>query len=321
MEKTLKVYGLTPEEINNSYHDLVVALKKLDQKVLLEIANAIFYRNDFTAEKEFISTNEYYFDAEVSALDFSREQQALETINGWVGDKTHDKIETILDRISPDHVMFLLNAIYFKGIWQKKFNEEGTELLPFYLENGTSIHTQTMQRLDTLPYTSNNLFSAIKLSYGKGDYNMYIFLPGPEKKLKDVVEELNEENWNSWKQSFQETQQVDIKLPRFNYKYEIMLNDVLTEMGMGIAFSEMADFSGISRNNRLAIDYVKHKSFIEVNEKGTEAAAVTIVAITYTSVGESRKTPFYVNRPFLYIITEESTGAVLFMGTVKNPNG
>ncbi|MGC9354267.1 MAG: serpin family protein, partial [Mariniphaga sp.] len=151
MEKTLKVYGLTPEDINTSYRDLVNALKSLDPKVLLEIANAIFYRDDFEVENEFVSINKNYYDAEVSALDFGNEQQSLETINGWVAEKTHDKIESIIDRITRSHVMFLLNAIYFKGTWQKEFNEESTEQLPFYLENGESIQTEMMQRLDTLP--------------------------------------------------------------------------------------------------------------------------------------------------------------------------
>jgi serine protease inhibitor len=176
-----------------------------------------------------------------------------------------------------------------------------------------------MQRLDTLPYMSNDLFSAIELSYGKGNYNMYVFLPENGRTLEEIVNKLDKDNWETWMESFQETQSVDIKLPKFKYEYEIMLNDVLTEMGMGIAFTGAADFTGINRGGGLNIDYVKHKSFIEVNEEGTEAAAVTIVAIERTSAGGPQKVPFYVNRPFLYAITEKSTGAVLFMGTVKNP--
>lgn len=322
MEKTLKVYGLTAEEINTSYRDLVNALKSLDKKVLLEIANAIYYSRNFDVERDFIAVNSHYYDAEVSALDFGQEQQALEIINGWVAEKTHDKIETILDRISRDHVMFLLNAIYFKGTWQKEFNEKSTEKLPFYPEQGESILTETMQRLDTLPYAANDLFSAVQFSYGKGNYNMYLFLPEQERTLEEIINKLDEDNWKAWMESFQETQSVDIRLPRFKYEYEITLNDVLTNMGMGIAFQGgMADFTGINRFGGLNIDYVKHKSFIEVNEEGTEAAAVTIVAIERTSAGGPQKVPFYVNRPFLYVITEKSTGAILFMGTVKNPAG
>jgi len=320
MKKTLKVYGLTPDDINTSYLDLVKALKSLDPKVLLEIANAIFYRDDFQVENEFVTINKYYYDAEVSALDFGNEQQSLETINGWVAEKTHDKIETIIDRISRDHVMFLLNAIYFKGTWQKEFNEESTEKLPFYLGNDENIQTEMMQRLDTLPYMKNDLFSAIELSYGKGNYNIYVFLPETGRTLEEIVNKLDKDNWETWMKSFQEVQSVDIKLPKLKYEYEITLNDVLTDMGMGIAFTGGADFTGINRNGELNIDYVKHKTFIEVNEEGTEAAAVTVVAIERTSVGGPEKVPFFVNRPFMYAITEKSTSAVLFMGTVKNPN-
>jgi serine protease inhibitor len=319
MEKTLKVNGLSTEDINTSYHDLVEALKSLDPKVLLEIANAIFYRQDFDVEKDFVTVNEHYYNAEVTPLDFGS-PSVTETINGWVAEHTNQKIKTILDKVSRDHVMFLLNAIYFKGIWEKEFNDEGTEKLPFYLENGDMIQTETMQRLDTLPYMSNDIFSAVQLSYGKGNYNMYVLLPQSGRKLEDIIEKLDEDSWESWIDSFMEKESVDIKLPRFSYKYEIRLNDVLSEMGMEIAFTPgLADFTGINRAGGLNIDYVKHKTFIEVNEEGTEAAAVTIVAIERSSVGGPEKVPFYVNRPFMYVITEKDTGAVLFMGTVKIP--
>lgn len=318
IEKALKVYGLSPADINTSYFDLVNALKSLDQKVLLEIANAIYYRKNFEVENSFIKTNQQYYNAEISSLDFSS-PNALNIINGWVAEKTHNKIETILDEIKPSQVMFLLNAIYFKGIWTKEFNKKSTEQKPFYLENGSTIQTETMQRTDTLPYTSNALFSAIQLSYGKGNYNMYVFLPESKKNLQDIIDQLNNDNWQTWMKSFSLTQNVDIKFPKLKYEYEIKLNDILTEMGMGVAFTGTADFTGINWDGGLYIDYVKHKTFIDVNEEGTEAAAVTIVAIDKTSVGP-QKIAFYLNRPFLYAITEKSTGAILFMGTVTNPS-
>lgn len=321
MEKALKVYGLTPEEINLSYYELVNALKSLDKKVILEIANAIFYREDFQVENEFVTTNKKYYSAEVSALDFQNQKKALSVINGWVAKKTKDKIESILDEISPAHVMFLLNAIYFKGVWQTEFNKKNTKKLPFYIENDKSIEVETMQRTDFMPYASNELFSTVQLPYGKGNYNMYVFLPQKDKTIADIAGKLNKENWGSWLAGFGETQKVDIKLPRFKYEYEITLNDILTEMGMGIAFSSSADFRKININGGLCIDFVKHKTFIEVNEEGTEAAAVTVVGIRETSaIDEPEIVYFTVDRPFMYAITEKSTGAILFMGTVKNPD-
>ncbi|WP_347840071.1 serpin family protein [uncultured Draconibacterium sp.] len=318
MEETLKVYGLTPEEINQSYASLVAALQSLDPKVILEIANAIYYKNGFAVERDFVSTNQNYYDAEVEGLDFNS-PRALETINNWVADKTHNKIDKILENISAEHVMFLLNAIYFKGIWQTEFDEDNTKNLPFYLNSETAINVPTMIKTESLPYYSNNLFEAVKLAYGAGNYNMFVFLPQAENSVEDIVEELSVGNWKTWMESFTDTVNIDLKLPRLKYKYEIKLNDVLSNMGMGIAFRRgQADFTGINKNGNLNIDYVKHKTFIEVNEKGTEAAAVTVVAIELTSVGPQNK-QFNVNRPFLYAITEKDTGAILFLGTVKNP--
>lgn len=317
MEETLKVYGLSPEEINESYASLVAALKSLDPKVILEIVNAIYSREGFPVEQDFITTNQNYYDAKVEALDFGS-SQAVNTINDWVADKTHDKIDRIIDNISPNHVMFLLNAIYFKGIWQAEFNEDYTEDLPFYLENGSTVQVPTMQKTESLPYYSNNVFRAVKLAYGAGNYNMFVFLPHEENSVKNIVNELNVDNWKSWMESFTDSVNIDIELPRLKYKYEIKLNKVLSDMGMGVAFGDGANFTGINKGGGLKIDYVKHKTFIEVNEKGTEAAAVTVVAFEYTSVGPSNM-QFNVNRPFLYAITEKDTDAILFMGTVKNP--
>jgi serpin B len=317
MEKTLKVYGLTPEDINKSYSDLVAALKSLDPKVLLEIANAIFYRQNFQVENDFVSINKNYYDARVDAFDFSS-PKALETINSWVADKTRDKIKTILKEIKPDNVMFLLNAIYFKGIWQTKFDKDNTKNIPFHTENGT-VNVPTMQKTDALRYTTNELFSAVQLPYGAGNYNMYLFLPEPDYSVQDIISGLDKNNWTNWMDSFGEPVNIDLQIPRLKYMYEIKLNDVLSKMGMGIAFGGGADFTGINQSGGLYIDYVKHKTFIEVNEEGTEAAAVTIVAISKLSAGPPQNIPFYVNRPFFYVITEKDTGAILFMGTVKNP--
>lgn len=317
MEETLKLYGLTPEEINTSYRSLVNALKSLDSKVILGIANAIYYRDSFSVEQDFIATNKNYYDAEISALDFTS-PDAVDIVNNWVADKTNEKIKSILNEISGDQIMFLLNAIYFKGIWESEFKKSDTKKKDFHLENGSTVQTDFMQQNNSVNYLNNDLFSAIELPYGQGNYNMYVFLPKTDKTLQDISDNLNTENWGTWLENFYEAN-VDIEFPKFKYKYEIKLNSILSEMGMGIAFSNSADFTGINKNGGLKIDYVKHKSFIEVNEEGTEAAAVTIVAIIETSAGPGSNIPFNVNRPFLYAITEKSTGAILFMGTVKNP--
>jgi serpin B len=318
MEETLKLYGLTPEEINTSYQSLVNALKSLDSKVILGIANAIYYRDSFSVEQNFIATNKNYYDAEISALDFTS-PDAVDIVNNWVADKTNDKIKSILNEISGDQIMFLLNAIYFKGIWESEFKKSDTKKKDFHLENRSTVQTDFMQQKNSVNYLNNDLFSAIELPYGQGNYNMYVFLPKTDKTLQDISDNLNTENWVTWLENFYEAN-VDIEFPKFKYKYEIKLNSILSEMGMGIAFSNSADFTGINKNGGLNIDYVKHKSFIEVNEEGTEAAAVTVVAIELTAAGPgSSYIPFYIDKPFMFAITEKSTGAILFMGTVKNP--
>jgi serpin B len=318
MEETLKVYGLTAGEINTSYQTLVSALKSLDPKVTLEIANAIFYSDEFSVEDSFVTTNQDYYDAEVEALDFSS-SDAVTTINDWVADNTNNKIEKIIDDISANQVMLLLNAIYFKGIWASDFDEDDTENLPFYLESGSYVTVPTMRKSETLPYYSNSMFQAVKLAYGYGNYSMYVFLPEEDYEVSDLVDDLAD-NWTTWMNKFSDSASVDLELPRFKYGYEIKLNNVLSAMGMSVAFDPSnADFSGINNERQLYIEYVKHKSFIEVNETGTEAAAVTAVSVGCTSAGINSNISFSVNRPFLYAITEKDTDAILFMGTVKNP--
>lgn len=317
MEVTLRLSGLTTDEINRSYQTLVESLKSLDSKVLLEIANAIFYRSGFEVENQFVTSNTTYYDAEISALDFSQ-SSALETINDWVNQKTHTKIPTIIDRISPNHVMFLLNAIYFKGTWTREFNKENTTRKVFKQGNNQQTEVDMMHSQDTVAYLKGDQFSAIRLPYGKENYNMYVVLPDEIDGLNNLIDNLNPGNWAQWMKGMTEKRPVEIFLPKLKFPYEIKLNDVLTDMGMGIAFTGSADFSGINKNGGLCIDYVKHKSFIEVNEEGTEAAAVTIVAIERTSATDD-KVYFNANHPFLFVITEKTTGAILFIGTVKNP--
>jgi len=318
MENTLQLKGFTREEINEAYRSLVEGLVSLDPKVLLEIANSIYYRKGFQVEDNFVTINQKNYDAEISSLDFSS-HAALDVINGWVNKKTHGKIPEILKEITPQQVMFLLNAIYFKGIWTKEFNLKSTAEFPFFREDGSRVNLPFMSRFDTLDYLSNELFSAIRITYGSGKYNMIVFLPQDGKTTNDLTNQLNQDNWNTWLKQFRETKKVEIRLPRLKFAYEIKLNDVLTEMGMGIAFTGAADFTGINRGGGLNIDYVKHKTFVEVNEEGTEAAAVTIVAIEKT-ISDPDKIRFTADKPFLFAVTEKSSGAILFLGTVRDPS-
>ncbi len=322
MENTLKLNGLTPEQINSSYKMLIAALQSLDEDVVFELANAIFYANGFEVKSPFISTNQDYYDAKVESLDFSS-PSSVKHINDWVAEKTHDKIEKIVESLSPDDRMVLLNAIYFNGIWSVKFDEDGTKLHNFKKKSGANIEVPMMNKEDKLDYTTNSLFSAIKLPYGTGQYNMMVLLPASDKNSANIIDELSADNWNEWMKSFETEEHVVVTMPRFKFAFELQLNNALKKMGMQKAFiSNESDFTKITDDKRLYISSVIHKSFIDVNENGTEAAAVTSVTFSTTSIGSGdqiQKIYFTVDKPFVFAITEKDTDAILFIGEVQNP--
>ena len=321
MEKAMKLSGLSPEQINNSHKALVAALQSGDPQVVLEIANAIYYHQGFTVLPDFVSANRNFYNAEVNSLNFANTAEALETINGWVAQNTHDKIPTIIDTINPALRMILLNAIYFNGIWKNKFGGRDTHNYPFYFADGTQKDVATMKLETSLEYMSNELFSAVNLPYGKGQFQMIVLLPNEGKTTKNLISELKMDNWQKWMKSFEAAKPVVVNMPRFKFSWGLKLNDILQSMGMNQAFvKETANFSGISGGKDLYIGYVIHKTYIDVNENGTEAAAVTAVGMFTTSVGEpDLRKYFTVNRPFLFAITEKTTGAILFIGEVTNP--
>ena len=323
MEKTLKFYGLTKEQINNAHKALLAALKSADPDVLLEIANAIYYRKGTTVLESFSSTNKNFYDAEITALDFNN-PASLDIINGWVANKTRNKIPTIIDQLEPDLVMVLLNAIYLNGIWKNKFDESKTHNLPFRHGDGQWNDVETMNQETSLEYFSNNLFSAVHLPYGKGQFQMTVILPDENKTTADVMNALTLDNWKTWIKGFKKEDKVVVTMPRFKFAWEMQLNDILRVMGMPKAFTPfVADFSGINGlKNDLYIGYVKHKTFIDVNENGTEAAAVTAVGMFTTSmpVDPPKKIYFTVDRPFIFAITEKTTGTILFIGEIRAPS-
>ena len=314
MAYALRFPDLDTNEINAVYRDLMNGLTTVDEKVLLSIANSIWYRQDFLVENDFIAVNRNYYNAEIAGLDFGN-PASKDIINGWVEDKTNGKIKNLVDEIDNSYVMFLVNAIYFKGIWQTEFDKEKTNDGQFNLTNGSQKTVSMMNLEDTLNSFSNELFQAVELDYGRGNFSMVVLLPKTEKSVDDIINELTPENWSNWMNGFNKTNLI-LSLPRFKFEYDIQLKDALTAMGMGIAFSGTADFTGINRNGGLYIDYVRHKSFVEVNEEGTEAAAATVVAIKETAILDNI---MYVNRPFIFAIREKSTGAIVFLGRVADP--
>ena len=310
MAEVLEIEGLDRDAVNHSNAALRNSLENPDPKVEISIANSIWSRQGVEFNADFLERNRVFFGAEIASLDFSA-LQATETINEWVNTNTNGKIDKIVDRISPQTLLFLINAIYFKGNWQDEFNKSMTRQGIFHLSDGSEKRVEMMRREGEYPYFRGENFEATSLPYGDGRLGMYIFLPNRDSNLNKFLENLNAENWEGWISQFQDRRH-DMILPRFKLEYEVSLNDTLEALGMGIAFGSGADFSGMGPS--LFISEVKHKTFVEVNEEGTEAAAVTAV------VGvKSIPSVFRVDRPFFFAIYDAETETILFMGTLTEP--
>jgi len=317
MINALGLNGLSVAEINQIYLDLVTALKKADANVVMNVANSIWIRKSFTVLDSFITTNQHYYDARVERLDFNA--SALNTINSWVNEKTNAKIPKILDEISDNEIMFLINAIYFNGKWQIQFEKSKTQDGAFSLTSGGSVNVPLMKINEKFGYSEQAGYEALKMPYGRGKFGMVILLPDIGKTPAQVLAEMTPSAWEALNNSLTPSSKVDVWFPRFKFSSGNDLKDILSSLGMSVAFSEnLADFTKINSDGHLFITKVKHKTFIDVNEEGTEAAAATAVGIGVTSVGPSGL-EFHVTRPFLFFITEEDTGAILFAGKVENP--
>ncbi len=319
MENTLELTGMTIEEINQSYKSLIMLLTQLDPKVIFNIANSIWYRQGYTFEQDFIDLNMDYFSAVVQALDFN-DPNSADVINAWVKDNTNDLIQQIVDPpIDPHTIMFLINAIYFKGTWTYEFEEDLTQDDLFNLPDGSQKTCRMMQIDGELQYIDNAAFQAIDLPYGDELFSMTILLPKPQVDIDSLISELSQEKWNLWLESLTKNE-VNLHLPKFKFAYEVPLNEVLKALGMGVAFDPFqADFTKMYTGpNNAYISKVKHKTFVEVNEEGTEAAAVTSVEIGVTSIGPGGIV-MRVNRPFIFMIRENHSQTIFFIGKVIEP--
>lgn len=314
MEEALRIAGYDRDELNELNKTLIAALVAHDEKVTISVANSIWYRKEYTVLPDFIARNQTWYDAEVRPIDFSS-SDCKDVINSWVSDKTNKKITEIVDQINPESFMFLINAIYFKGAWTHEFDKKNTYQQSFYMEDGKDVQVDMMHQEMDLNMFVNEAFTSVELPYGKGNWRMFLFLPETGKTVADVEKLLTTENWKSWLTQYDTIPEVQFSLPKFTFSYEESLKDALSAMGMEVAFTDKADFTGILPEGGLLITDVKHKTFIEVNEEGTEAAAVTSVEIGMTSIGNF----ITFNRPFLFAIAEKSTGTILFIGRMMKP--
>lgn len=319
LKETLKYpEGMTISEINEVYNSLVAQLLVIDPKVKLALANALFYRQGFSVKNPFLSTMENDFDAEIAGLDFSL-PSALTTINKWASDNTNGKIPKVLNEISGDAVMFIMNALYFKGDWSYQFDKDLTSDRPFYTDGAASADVRTMKGDIGSKVTTGEGYRAIELPYGQTNFTMVAIVP--EGTLPDFTASLDTEKWNTITSSLDnigEYGKLTVYMPKFKFSYEKFLNDQLKSMGMIDAFIPyVADLSGIS-DASIYVSFVKQNTFVEVDEKGTEAAAVTTIGIELTSFPPQPR-EFVIDKPFVFAIRERTTNTLLFIGQVTNP--
>jgi serpin B len=319
MSEAMRLQGLDEDAVNRAYANLMDRMADIDPDVELDISNSLWAKEGFEFAWEFMDRNRGYYDAEIANLDFN-DPETLETINGWVNVATNGKIESILDEIGQDDVLYLINAIYFNGAWTTEFDEELTEDMPFHLADGSEIQHPMMRRGGTYTYLDGEGFQLVRLPYGEnGRTAMYVLLPDEGESVNEIVEALDAETWAGWTDSLKSNPGT-VSLPRFTMEYEVELNDALKALGMGAAFDpNMADF-GRMTETQVFISKVKHKAVVEVNEAGTEAAAVTSVGVTVTSAQiEPEPFEFTADRPFFFVIQDDETEVPLFMGTLQNP--
>jgi serine protease inhibitor len=318
MAKALELQGMSLQDINQANEALKFSLENADPAVQLSIANSLWAKQGIDFKPDFLQRNQQFYKAKVTELNFAS-PDATSTINNWVKENTRGKIDKIIQQIKPDNVLFLINAIYFKGNWTKQFDKSQTTERPFYLSDGGQKQHPMMSQSSKYQYFENDTFQAISLPYGKGRMSFYVFLPKKNTNLDAFQQQLSVENWQQWMSQFRR-RDGSIQLPRFKFDYDIQLNNALKALGMEPAFNAAkANFSSMT-SEPVKIDEVKHKTFVEVNEEGTEAAAATSVGIVATSIRIPEE-PFQmvVDRPFFCAIRDNQTGTILFMGSVREP--
>lgn len=308
MAQTMHYEGISNEDLNMGYKYLLDKLNNIDKKVSIEIANSMWTREGFFIEPSFIDINRNFLFADVNSLDFSDPQSAAE-INSWVAQKTNNLIKSVINPpIAEDVIMYLINAIYFKGEWTNEFKEKDTIEANFNAYDGVTDTVQMMQRHGGIHLAKTDDFRAVSLPYGDEKISMIVILP--EGDINEFISGFDNEKWYSLIDNLRPAK-VDLQLPKFKMEYGLKeLNKALVSLGMEEMFSHKANFSGISRD--VFINRVLHKAVVDVNEKGTEAAAVTVGEVAAVSYVEPVN--FIADRPFMFVICDTEDWNILFAG-------
>jgi serpin B len=315
MRTALQFGTMSQADINASYQSLISLLTGLDPTIETRIANSIWYRNTLAINPAFVSAGQDFFDAEVSALDFTKPTQAKATINQWVDTKTAGRISSIVDTVKPENVMFLINAIYFKANWRHAFERSATKTESFTQGSG-AVQNVPMMHLEGDDFRGDiwpDGTKSVDLPYGNGAFTMRVYLPPDTSAIEHFISRLKVDDL--MRPALDPTE-LQLWMPRLKLEYRRRFLDDLTALGMGVAFTENADFSGMTTNDaRLFISDVLQQTFLSIDEEGTEAAAVTKVETSFTSVS----TPLIMrcNRPYLIVIREKFSGTIVFIGKIN----
>ena len=302
------------DEMNAFYAYLIRRAKTADKQTTLNIANYIALNKEFKLKKKFASTIADSYQGAVESLDFTN-PESTKRINGWCSEHTNNMIPTIIDQVEPSAVAYILNAIYFNGTWTDKFDKNNTNKEQFNGYTRDIMYVDMMHRNAKYYYTSNDVYSAVTLPYGSGAYSMTVILPNEGKFITDLTKTLNADTIASLRRNMEECL-VDLKLPRFTTEMKLPLKGIVAKLGAPSMFdATRADFSSFANGN-VYVSEMLQKAKIEVSEEGTKAAAVTMGMVKLTSMRpqEPRRVDFHCDRPFVYMIQDNYTGAILFMG-------
>jgi serpin B len=325
MSDVLDFGSMSLEEVNQGFSDLMESLKDVDQAVALQIGNSVWMSREFEplVYQSFLNAVRSSYSGETFTRDFAN-PQTLNEINGWIDTATEGKIKHMISQIDPDVLMFLINAIYFKGSWVTRFDQAQTKPEDFFPSPGTTTEVNMMHTSGDFRYYSDGTCQVARLPYGRDKVAMYIFLPSEGVSLDSFIANLNQTVHDEYLSRLGSVSNLIVQLPKFKVEFGVKrLNSVLEKLGMGIAFDPCAaNFSGIASPAavNLCISFVDHKAVVEVNEQGTEAAAATVVGMMQTTSIHSEQPPsFIVNRPFYFEIRDDRSGSILFMGKILCP--
>jgi serine protease inhibitor len=316
MQNTLGLQELTVDEINQAYKDLIALFVGLDEQVAFKIANSVWYSDAYSPAGMFLQNLTTFFAAQVEAIDVLN-PASVDVINDWVKENTEQKIDQIIDALDPTTVLLLINAIYFKGGWTEHFEPYNTTDAQFNIPDGSQVPCRIMSLTTYFDYYENDDYQAIDLKYGAGDYSMTLFLPAVEADIDEIIAGIDQDSYAAMTTDFY-VREVRLQMPSFELEYEKSLGDVLQLMGMIDAFdSGVADFSNLIEDEDIFISEVLHKTYVKVDEVGTEAAAATVddgdMAAPYVNM-------MRLDRPFIFVIRENNSGTIIFIGKIVNPS-